>query len=113
MEPLSLSNASFEGDNNVYLFADRPETVLLDTGDWMAETEAALAAGLDDRGLDFADGDRILLFHWHHDHTGLAATIQANGGTTVLVHLADAPAGEWDKGEMATIHSQQLAYFEA
>jgi D-Tyr-tRNAtyr deacylase len=32
-ERIKLSNTAFEGDNNVFLINDGPETVLVDTGD--------------------------------------------------------------------------------
>jgi hypothetical protein len=67
MDRIALSNAAFEGDNNAYLFADGRETTLVDPGDWMATTREQLARGLADRGLEFADVDRILLTHWHAD----------------------------------------------
>jgi glyoxylase-like metal-dependent hydrolase (beta-lactamase superfamily II) len=101
MEQIQLSNATFEGDNNVYLF-DGPETVLVDTGDWMPGTREQLSAELGSHGLAFGDIDRIFLTHWHGDHIGLAGAIQAAGGATVYVHEADAPlvAGDtaaWDR----------------
>jgi glyoxylase-like metal-dependent hydrolase (beta-lactamase superfamily II) len=101
MDQIQLSNATFEGDNNVYLF-DGAETVLVDTGDWLPATREQLSAALDDRGLGFADIDRLFLTHWHGDHIGLAGAIQDASGATVYVHEADAPlvAGDaeaWDR----------------
>lgn len=113
MERLSLSNAAFEGDNNVYLFADGPETVLIDTGDWMEQTRDQLASGLEARGLAFEDIDRVLLSHWHHDHTGLAGEIQARSGATVHVHAADAPLVGGDEEQWAALRAQQSEYFDA
>ncbi len=104
MERIPLSNAAFEGDNNAYLFADGPETVLVDTGDWTDRTREQLAASLDGYGVGFADIDRVLLTHWHADHAGLAGAIQEASGATVHVHEADAPlvagdAGAWESLE--------------
>ncbi len=101
MERISLSNAAFEGDNNAYLFADGPETVLVDTGDWTETTREQLRAGLDRSGVGLADVDRVFLTHWHADHAGLAGAIQAAGGASVHVHEADAPlvAGDPDAWE--------------
>lgn len=93
MECIQLSNHAFEGANNVYLF-DGDETVLVDTGDRMSETQDHLEDALDGRGLSFADIDRVLLTHWHGDHTGLANEIQERGGASVHVHEADAPLVE-------------------
>ncbi|MFC4542746.1 MBL fold metallo-hydrolase [Halosolutus amylolyticus] len=112
MDRIPLSNSAFEGDNNAYLFADGDETVLIDTGDWMATTREQLEAAFADRGLEFADVDRIFLTHWHHDHVGLAGEIQAESGAEVYVHERDAPlvAGEADAWE--EMFDQQEAYFE-
>jgi glyoxylase-like metal-dependent hydrolase (beta-lactamase superfamily II) len=101
MERIPLSNAAFEGDNNAYLFADGPETALVDTGDWTETTREQLRTGLDRFGVAFADVDRVFLTHWHADHAGLAGAIQDVGGASVHVHEADAPlvAGEADAWE--------------
>lgn len=97
VDRIALSNQTFEGQNNAYLLAGA-ETVLIDTGDGTAETAEALAAALADRGIEFADVDRVLLTHWHGDHRGLAGRIQAAGGATVHAHPADADlvAGDTD-----------------
>jgi Zn-dependent hydrolases, including glyoxylases len=113
MEQIRLSNASFEGDNNVYLF-DGAETVLVDTGDWMPGTREHLLSALGERGLGFADIDRVLLTHWHGDHIGLAGDIQAAGGATVHAHEADAPlvAGDteaWDR--LGEIHERRFEHW--
>jgi len=113
MERIALSNAAFEGDNNAYLFADGPETALVDTGDWLATTREQLQAGLARAGVEFADVDRVFLTHWHGDHSGLAGAIQDESGATVHVHAADAAlvAGEseaWDElEEMMETYFQQ------
>jgi glyoxylase-like metal-dependent hydrolase (beta-lactamase superfamily II) len=113
MEQIQLSNATFEGDNNVYLF-DGAETVLVDTGDWLPGTREKLTAGLEDRGLGFADVDRIFLTHWHADHIGLAGAIQDASGATVHVHEADAPlvAGDAEAWErMGETHEQRFEHW--
>ena len=114
MEQIRLSNTSFEGDNNVYLF-DGSETVLVDTGDWMPETRERLLSALGEHGLRFADIDRVLLTHWHGDHIGLAGDIQAAGGATVHAHEADAPlvAGDpeaWDR--LGERHEQRFEHWQ-
>lgn len=115
MHQIQLSNRSFEGDNNVYLFDDGPQTVLVDTGDPFPETEDHLATELDARGIEFADVDRIFLTHWHGDHVGLARTIQDESGCTVHVHSADAPlvGGEDDAWEaMAERQQEQFDHWK-
>lgn len=112
MERISLSNSAFEGDNNAYCFADGSETVLIDTGDWMATTREQLEAALAEHGLSFADIDRIFLTHWHHDHCGLAGEIQAESGAEVHVHAEDAALVEGDEDAWAAMHDRQKQYFE-
>ncbi len=112
MDRIPLSNAAFEGDNNAYLFAEGDETVLLDTGDGMATTRDQLAAAVADRGLSFADVDRIICSHWHHDHTGLANEIQAESGADVLVHEHDAALVAGEKAAWDDLFDRQEAAFE-
>jgi glyoxylase-like metal-dependent hydrolase (beta-lactamase superfamily II) len=113
MERIALTNAAFEGDNNAYLFADGPETVLVDAGDWMAGTREELEAGLATHGVGFADIDRLLLSHWHPDHTGLAGQIQDASDAEVFVHEADAPLVSGDPDAWAAMRDAQEHYFEA
>jgi glyoxylase-like metal-dependent hydrolase (beta-lactamase superfamily II) len=112
MERISLSNEAFEGDNNVFVFDDGPETVLVDTGDGTEETRRQLAAALDDLGVVFADVDRIFLTHWHGDHSGLAGHIQKAGGADVFVHSADAPLVEGDAGAWDDFRAVRDSYFD-
>jgi len=112
MERISLSNAAFEGDNNVYVFDDGPETVLIDTGDGTEETRRQLEAGLADVGVTFADVDRVFLTHWHGDHTGLAGHIQAQSGADVFVHEADAPLVGGDADALADLRARRETYFD-
>ena len=112
MERISLSNSAFEGDNNAYLFADGSETALIDTGDWMETTREQLEAALDERGLGFADVDRIFLTHWHHDHCGLAGEIQAESGAEVHAHERDAALVEGDEDAWEAMYDRQQRYFE-
>jgi glyoxylase-like metal-dependent hydrolase (beta-lactamase superfamily II) len=86
---IRLHNTVFEGANNVYVL-DGATTTLVDAGVATDDTRTALREGLADYGLTFGDVDRILLTHWHYDHTGLAGEIQAESGATVLIHAADA-----------------------
>ena len=113
MERISLSNSAFEGDNNAYLFADGPETVLVDTGDWMAATRRQLEAGLAEHGVSVPDVDRVFLTHWHADHSGLAGHVQAASGATVYVHSADAALVEGEKAAWDDMSARQRDLFAA
>lgn len=112
MERIQLSNAAFEGDNNAYLFADGPETVLIDTGDWLEGTKSQLRQELQALGTEFSDVDRIFLTHWHGDHIGLASLIQDESDATVYVHQADAPLVAGDEDAWEAMHELQERYFE-
>jgi glyoxylase-like metal-dependent hydrolase (beta-lactamase superfamily II) len=113
MERIALTNSTFEGGNNAYLFDDGPETVLIDTGDWTETTREQLDAGLADHGVAVPDVDRVFLTHWHPDHTGLAGDIQAESGAEVYVHAADAPLVEGDEDARDDLEATQRRYFEA
>ncbi len=93
LEVVSLGNRAFEGNNDSYLLGVEPDatTTLVDTGVAVEATRRQLRAGLDARGLGFADVERVLLTHHHADHVGLAGEIQAASGCPVFVHEADAP----------------------
>lgn len=66
-----------------YLWQDGNELTLIDTGtaDCAAELEGAL------------DGElrRIVLTHWHEDHTGSAAELADRHGAEVVAHRWEAP----------------------
>jgi glyoxylase-like metal-dependent hydrolase (beta-lactamase superfamily II) len=73
-----------------YLWRDGDELTLIDTGtaDCAAKIEEAL------------DGElrRIVLTHWHEDHTGAAAELAARHGAEVVAHRLEAPV---IRGEVA------------
>ncbi|MEU6273318.1 MBL fold metallo-hydrolase [Streptomyces populi] len=68
---------------SAYLWRDGSELTLIDAGtaDRAAEIEEAL------------DGElrRIVLTHWHEDHTGSAAELAARHGAEVVAHRLEAP----------------------
>jgi glyoxylase-like metal-dependent hydrolase (beta-lactamase superfamily II) len=68
---------------SAYLWRDGDELTLVDSGPvgHAAEIEAAL------------DGElrRIVLTHWHEDHTGSAAELAARYGAEVVAHRLEAP----------------------
>jgi len=89
---IHLGNDVFEGANAVYLF-DAPQgpTTLVDAGANAAPIREDLTDGLSEAGVAPADVDRILLTHFHGDHSGLATWLRAESGATVHVGTADAP----------------------
>ena len=112
MKRIPLSNRTFEGNNNAYLFADGPETVLVDTGDRMPDTADQLEARLGEHDTAVADIDRVFLTHWHGDHRGLAGRIQGASGATVYAHGADAPLIAGDPDAWERLIETQESYFE-
>lgn len=112
MERLSLTTVEFEGDNNVYLLDDGPDTVLVDTGYGSEETRAQLVSKLETHGVSFDDIDRVFLTHWHADHTGLAGQIQRASDAEVFVHSRDAPLVENDDSAWAELREIQTASFD-
>jgi glyoxylase-like metal-dependent hydrolase (beta-lactamase superfamily II) len=66
-----------------YLWQDGDELTLIDTGtaDCAPEIEAALDCAL----------HRIVLTHWHEDHTGSAAALANRHGAEVIAHRLEAP----------------------
>ena len=112
MERIPLGNAEFEGRNNAYVLDGGGSIALVDTGIATDRTEADLRAGLDDLGYGFADVDRIVLTHWHPDHSGLAGEIQSESDATVYVHEADAPLVEQREDAVEGFDALRQRYFE-
>ncbi|WP_255198859.1 MBL fold metallo-hydrolase [Halorarius litoreus] len=92
MKQVQLGNQAFEGQNNCYVLGTEPDAslTLVDTGISDAATRDQLESELSAHGIAFEDVERILLTHWHPDHTGLAGEIQAASGCSVHAHAADA-----------------------
>jgi glyoxylase-like metal-dependent hydrolase (beta-lactamase superfamily II) len=71
-----------------YLWRDGDELTLIDTGPLGVAEEIGSAI----EGLGFATRQltRVVLTHWHEDHTGSAAELAAWPGVTVIAGRADA-----------------------
>lgn len=72
-----------------YLSIDMDGLTLMDTG--VPGSAAQLAEAIRGLGYEPAQVRRLLLTHFHIDHTGAAAEILAWGDVTVFAHHADAP----------------------
>ena len=112
MERIVLGNTAFEGKNDVYLFDEDGETVLVDTGVATPSTRRELQDGLRSAGVTFADVDHVLVTHWHQDHAGLVGEIQAESDATVFVHEADAALVEHDEDALDALERRQRDCYE-
>src|SRR5437899_5737731 len=77
------------GPFQAYLWRDQDAVTLIDTG--AAYAGAQVAAALDEIGLAPPDVNRVVLTHFHDDHTGAAAEIREWGQIEIVAHEADAP----------------------
>ena len=108
---IRLNNTVFEGRNNAYIL-DGTTPTLIDTGVSMPDTRSELVAGLSEAGLAVSDLDRILLTHWHADHSGLAGELAAEADATVFAHKADVPLVAGDDDAFAEIRALRERRFE-
>ncbi|MDH2427521.1 MBL fold metallo-hydrolase [Sphaerisporangium sp. TRM90804] len=72
-----------------YLWRDGSSLTLVDTG--IAGSGEEIAEALTTLGHRRSDLTRVVLTHFHEDHTGSAAEIRAWGGVAVLAHRLEAP----------------------
>jgi glyoxylase-like metal-dependent hydrolase (beta-lactamase superfamily II) len=72
-----------------YLWQDDEELTLVDTGP--PDAEPAITGAIRSVGRDPAELRRIVLTHFHGDHTGSAAVLREKYGVPVHAHPADAP----------------------
>ena len=78
------------GPVNCYLIKNRPYT-LVDPGTESAEGRKALLAGLAAAGVSPAEIERVIISHWHADHSGLACWFSEQWGAEVYVHRLEKP----------------------
>ncbi|MGW5353909.1 MBL fold metallo-hydrolase [Streptomyces sp. NPDC004031] len=74
---------------SAYLWSDDDALTLVDSGAVGAAAE--ITAAVRELGRDPADIRRIVLTHFHEDHTGGAAELRAATGAAVLAHRLEAP----------------------
>jgi len=77
------------GRYQAYLWHDGDSVTLIDTGE--VASGPAIAVALKQIGLVPGDLDRLVLTHFHDDHTGSAAEVSSWGTVQVIAHTADAP----------------------
>ncbi len=75
--------------SQAYLWRDPDSLTLVDTG--LAGAGPDITRAITGLGLKPADLDRVVLTHFHLDHTGSAAEVGAWDGVTVMAHRRDAP----------------------
>ena len=80
-----------------YLWRDGDRATLIDTGP--PGSGGAVAAALAGLGLDRDAVVRIVLTHYHVDHSGSAAEIRGWAGAEVVAHVGDAPVVRGDRAE--------------
>lgn len=84
------------GRYQAYLWHDHDSVTLVDSGE--AGSVPAIVAQLRQIGLVPGDVDRLVLTHFHDDHTGSAAEVSSWGEVQVIAHAADVPV---IRGEVA------------
>lgn len=77
------------GRYQAYAWRDDESVTLVDTGE--AGSGPAIAAGLAELGLTSGNLDRVVLTHFHDDHTGSAAELASWGSVRIVAHELDAP----------------------
>jgi glyoxylase-like metal-dependent hydrolase (beta-lactamase superfamily II) len=75
----------------VYLFRDRDENVLIDTGWSGEESWAVLKSAFDEIGFNARDLKKIVISHFHPDHFGLSSKLKkASPHSKLMMHRFDA-----------------------
>jgi glyoxylase-like metal-dependent hydrolase (beta-lactamase superfamily II) len=95
-----------------YLWSDADELTLIDTG--AAGSGEDIAEAIRSIGRDPGDVRRVVLTHFHQDHTGSAAEIRSWGGATVMAHRLEAPVIRGDAaGPPPVLSEWERALFDS
>lgn len=78
------------GSVNCYLVRNRPYT-LVDPGTESEEGREGLLAGLAAAGVSPDEIERVVITHWHADHSGLACWLNEQWGAQIYVHRLEIP----------------------
>jgi len=78
------------GSVNCYLIKNHPYTLVDPGPDW-EEGRRGLLAGLEAELVQPSEIKRVVLSHWHSDHSGLAHWLSETWGAEVYVHRLDRP----------------------
>lgn len=73
------------GPVNCYLIKNRPYT-LVDPGPDTGEARRSLVGGLKVQGVALKDISRVVLTHYHSDHSGLASWLSEVAGARIYLH---------------------------
>lgn len=106
----SMTGHSFGGTNS-YLLTSDSGAVLIDTPWGTPEVIDSLVAGIRATGTEPADVRRVLITHYHEDHSGAAGWFSSEHGSEIIMHAADAnafrgrfrAAGEPDGNEFGSV----------
>jgi glyoxylase-like metal-dependent hydrolase (beta-lactamase superfamily II) len=77
---------------NVYALVGRNNWSLIDAGIGTPDARMALAAGLEQAGLQIDDLHALVLTHHHPDHVGLSGELQRQSASSVFMHAIDEKA---------------------
>ena len=99
------------GPSNTYLWLDAGAVTVVDTG--LPGQGEVVAEALRALGLDRGDVRRVVLTHWHADHSGSAAEIAAWGEVEVCAGRADAAVVRGDaEGRPPLVTDAERPLFE-
>ncbi|WP_156896707.1 MBL fold metallo-hydrolase [Desulfovirgula thermocuniculi] len=85
---IELPTPYMVGPVNAYLIASPPYT-LVDPGPETDQAKEMLRQALEEHGVPLEKVERVLLTHFHSDHSGLARWVHVNSGARVYAHPYD------------------------